>query len=120
MKFFEASNVYSLNKLTYINLRWIAYSGQLIAILFVQFLLDFKFNYLTCLGIVLFSILTNLYLQFKIRENQINNFISTTYLSFDIIQLGLLFFFYWRNNQPIYIPNYSASCIFFSVLKYYK
>ena len=100
MKFFEASNLYSLNKSTYVNLRWIAYIGQLVAILFVQFFLDFKFNYLTCLGIVLFSILTNLYLQFKIRENQINNSISTTYLSFDIIQLGLLFFFTGGITNP--------------------
>ena len=100
MKFFEASNLYSLNKSTYVNLRWIAYIGQLVAILFVQFFLDFKFNYLICLGIVLISILTNLYLQFKIRENQINNSISTTYLSFDIIQLGLLFFFTGGITNP--------------------
>ena len=98
MKFFEASNIYSLNKSTYINLRWIAYLGQLSAILFVEFFLNFKFNYLACLGILFFSILTNLYLEFQIRENQINNYISTIYLSFDITQLGLLFFFYWRNN----------------------
>jgi len=100
MKFFEASNLYSLNKSTYVNLRWIAYIGQLVAILFVQFFLDFKFNYLICLGIVLISILTNLYLQFKIRENQINNSISTIYLSFDIIQLGLLFFFTGGITNP--------------------
>ena len=92
MKFFEASNLYSLNKSTYVNLRWIAYIGQLIAILSVQFLLSFKFNYLTCLVVIFFSILTNLYLQFKIRDNQVGNSISTAYLSFDIIQLGLLFF----------------------------
>ena len=83
MKFFEASNLYSLNKSTYVNLRWIAYIGQLIAILSVQFLLSFKFNYLTCLVVIFFSILTNLYLQFKIRDNQVGNSISTAYLSFD-------------------------------------
>ena len=34
----EASKkLYSLNKSTYINLRWIAYIGQLTAILIVQF-----------------------------------------------------------------------------------
>ena len=60
MKFFEASNLYSLNKSTYTNLRWIAYLGQLIAILFVQFYLGFKFNYLACLIILLISVLTNL------------------------------------------------------------
>ena len=100
MKFFEASNFYSLNKSTYVNLRWIAYTGQLIAIIFVQFFLNFNFNYLVCLGILLLSVLTNLYLQFRIRENQINNFISTMYLSFDIIQLGFLFFFTGGITNP--------------------
>ncbi|MFL2894332.1 MAG: ActS/PrrB/RegB family redox-sensitive histidine kinase [Candidatus Pelagibacter sp.] len=100
MKFSEASNLYSLNKSTYINLRWIAYSGQLTAILFVQFLLNFNFNYLPCIGVLLFSILTNLYLQFRIVGNQISNFISTIYLSFDIIQLGLLFFFTGGITNP--------------------
>ena len=92
MKFFQTSNLYSLNKSTYINLRWIAYIGQLIAILIVEFLLNFKFNYFHCIVIIFFSVLTNLYLQFKIKENQLNNFISTIYLSYDILQLGLLFF----------------------------
>ena len=100
MKFFEASNLYSLNKSTYVNLRWIAYSGQLIAIFVVQFLFHFEFNYLPCIGILLFSILTNLYLQIQIRGNQINNFISTTYLSFDIFQLGILFFFTGGITNP--------------------
>ena len=100
MKFFEASNLYSLNKSTYVNLRWIAYSGQLIAILVVQFLFNFKFNYLPCIGILILSILTNLYLQFRIRGNQINNFISSIYLTFDIFQLGLLFFFTGGITNP--------------------
>ena len=100
MKFFEASNIYSLNKSTYINLRWIAYLGQLIAILVVQFVLNFKFNYLLCLGIISFSILTNLYLQFLIKENQIGNSISTKYLSYDITQLGFLFFFTGGITNP--------------------
>ena len=100
MKFFEASNLYSLNKSTYVNLRWIAYSGQLIAIFVVQFLFHFEFNYLPCIGILLLSILTNLYLQIQIRGNQINNFISTTYLSFDIFQLGILFFFTGGITNP--------------------
>ena len=100
MKFSEASNLYSLNKSTYINLRWIAYSGQLTAILVVQFLLNYNFNYLPCIGILLLSILTNLYLQFRIAGNQINNFISTIYLSFDIFQLGFLFFFTGGITNP--------------------
>ena len=100
MIFSEASNFNSLNKSTYINLRWIAYLGQLSTILFVEFFLNFKFNYLACIGFLLFSILTNLYLEFRIKENQINNFISTIYLSFDITQLGILFFFTGGITNP--------------------
>ena len=92
MELSKASNLYSLNKSTYINLRWIAYIGQLSAILVVQFLLEFDFNYFICIAVVLFSIITNLILQFKIKENQLNNLTSTLYLTYDIFQLGILFF----------------------------
>ena len=92
MKFLQASNLYSLNKITYVKLRWFAYLGQISAILFVQFILNFKFNYFICVLIIFISILTNLYLQFKIRDNQLDNSVSTIYLSFDIFQLGILFF----------------------------
>ena len=44
MKFLETSNFYSLNKSTYINLRWISYAGQLTAILIVEFFLKFEFS----------------------------------------------------------------------------
>ena len=44
MKFLETSNLYSLNKSTYVYLRWIAYIGQISAILVVQFLLEYKFT----------------------------------------------------------------------------
>ena len=92
MKFLETSKLYSLNKYTYTNLRWIAYIGQLSAILIVQFFFQFKFNYLFCISVVCLSILTNIYLQFRVRENQLSNFNSMLYLSYDILQLGVLFF----------------------------
>ena len=38
------------------------------------------------------GVLTNIFLQFKIKENQINNFLSLIYLIYDILQLGFLFF----------------------------
>ena len=43
---FKDSNLFSLNKSTYVNLRWIAYTGQIITILIVQFILEYNFNYL--------------------------------------------------------------------------
>ena len=92
MKFFETSKLYSLNKSTYVNLRWIAYIGQLSTILIVQFFLQFKFNYLACISVICLSILTNIYLQFKVKENQLTNLNSSLFLSYDILQLGFLIF----------------------------
>ena len=92
MKFSETSKFYSLNKSTYVNLRWIAYIGQLSAILYVKFILKFNFSFAVCILILFFSVLTNLYLRFKIRNNQLNNSITTVFLTYDILQLGLLFF----------------------------
>ena len=100
MKFLETSNLYSLNKSTYVYLRWIAYIGQISAILVVQFLLEYKFNYFVCISIIFFSVLTNLYLQFKIKNHQINNLTSTIYLSYDIFQLGILLFFTGGVTNP--------------------
>ena len=92
MEFIQASKIFYLNKSTYVNLRWIAIIGQLITILFVEFLLNFKLYYIECISLISLSILTNVYLQFKFKENQINNSISTIYLIFDILLLGFLFF----------------------------
>jgi len=103
MRFIEASKTFTLNKSTYINLRWFAYSGQIFAILIVQFLLQFKFNYLTCILIVFISILTNFYLKFKIKENQLNNIIATSFLAYDIGQLGLLLYLTGGITNPFII-----------------
>ena len=92
MKFIETSKYFSLNKSTYVNLRWIAYIGQLSAILTVQFILKFELHYFLCFSIVFLSVLTNLYLKFRIKQNQLNNSISTSYLAYDILQLGLLIY----------------------------
>ena len=100
MELSKASNLYSLNKSTYVNLRWIAYIGQLTAIIIVQFLLKFDFKYIICILVVIFSIITNLILKFKIKENQLNNFTSTLYLIYDIFQLGILFFFTGGVTNP--------------------
>ena len=123
MKFSETSNLYSLNKSTYVNLRWIAYIGQLFAILIVEFILKFKFNYTICISIIFFSIITNFYLQFRIKKNQLTSLISTTYLVFDIIQLGFLFFYTGGITNPfiflIIIPAVFSSqyiSIFSSIL----
>ena len=103
MRLQESSKLFLLHKSTYINLRWIAYAGQLTAILIVQFFLEYKFNYFFCLSIIFVSVLTNLYLQFKIKENQLTNLVSTGYLAFDIIQLGFLFYLTGGITNPFII-----------------
>ena len=100
MEFIKTSNLYSLNKSTYVNLRWIAYIGQLIAILIVQFFLKYEFDYFICVSIIFISIFTNFFLQFKVKVNQLNNTLSTVYLTFDILQLALLFFFTGGITNP--------------------
>ena len=100
MEFAKASNLYSLNKNTYVNLRWIAYIGQITAIIIVQFYLKYKFEYFFCISIIFFSILSNLYLQFKIKDNQLKNLNSTVFLVFDIIQLATLLFFTGGITNP--------------------
>ena len=92
MKLIKASNLYSLNKSTYVNLRWIAYFGQFLTILFVQFILEFNFNYLFCILILIISAILNLHLQFKIKDGQLNNKVSTKYLIYDILQLAILLY----------------------------
>ena len=92
MKFFDNSETYILNKSTYVNLRWIAFIGQISSIFIVEFILNFKFNYLPCLAIIFLGVLTNIILQFKVKQNQIGNNLSLIYLIYDILQLGLLFY----------------------------
>ena len=103
MKFVEISKLFSLNKSTYVNLRWIAYIGQIVAILVVQFYFKFSFNYTICIAIIFLSVLSNIYLQFLIKDNQINNVTSSIYLGFDIIQLGTLLYFSGGITNPFII-----------------
>ena len=103
MKFIEISKLFSLNKSTYVNLRWIAYIGQIIAILVVEFHLQYNFNYILCISIIFLSVLSNIYLQFLIKDNQINNLISSIYLGFDILQLGTLLYLTGGITNPFVI-----------------
>ncbi len=92
MKFFKNSELFSLNRTTYVNLRWIAFLGQIISILTVEFIFEFKFNYIPCLGIVILGAITNILLQFQVKANQISNSLSLSYLTYDILQLSFLFY----------------------------
>ena len=92
MKFPKNSELYTLNRSTYVNLRWIAFLGQIISILIVEFIFEYKFNYIPCLGIITLGAITNILLQFQVKANQISNSLSLSYLTYDILQLSFLFY----------------------------
>ena len=114
MIFFKSGKDFHLDKKTLVNLRWIAHIGQLLAILLVKFYFSFYYpEYSICLLIVVFGIFTNIYLQSKFNNNQLDNFQSTIYLAYDIIQLGVLLYLTGGITNPfvflIIIPSVFSS-----------
>lgn len=95
MKFsevFTSKDNIQLDKKTLVILRWIAIVGQYVTINIVYFVLDFGLPFFYCSIIILISIITNIYLQFKVKENQLSNLSSTSYLLYDLIQLAILLY----------------------------
>ena len=114
MIFFKSGKDFHLDKKTLVSLRWIAHIGQLLAILLVKFYFNFDYpEYFICLLIVVFVIFSNIYLQSKFDNNQLNNFQSTIYLAYDIIQLGILLYLTGGITNPfvflIIIPSVFSS-----------
>jgi len=91
--FKEAEEDFQLEKRTLVILRWMAIFGQLIAVYTVYFALNFELPLFYCSIIILFGILTNLFLQFHFKKNQLSNLDSALFLLYDIFQLSLLLFF---------------------------
>ena len=73
MKFFETSKHHSFKKSTYISLRWIGIIGQLTAVNFVYFFLNFEFDFIISNLIIFFGILSNLYLIFIYKKTQLSD-----------------------------------------------
>ena len=92
MKFFETSKLHTFKKSTYISLRWIGIIGQLIAVNFVYFFLNFKFNCFASNTIIFFGILSNLYLIFIYKKTQLSDRSAFLFLVIDIFQLGVLLY----------------------------
>ena len=53
--------------------------------------------------IIFVGVLTNLYLQFKFKKNQLNNFASTFFLFYDLFQLSLLLYLTGGITNPFSI-----------------
>ena len=106
MKFsevFTSKDNIQLDKKTLVILRWIAIIGQFFTIGIVYFFLGFELPFFYCSVIILGGALTNMYLQFKVRENQLSNFHSTIYLLYDLVQLAALLYFTGGITNPFTI-----------------
>ena len=76
-----------------IKIRWIAIFGQLIAIFFVFYIIKIQIPFFEALIIILLSIGINFYSYYEERKNKtISNLKAFSFLLFDTMQLGVLFF----------------------------
>ena len=105
MKFFETSKHHSFKKSTYITLRWIGIIGQLIAVNFVYFVLNFKFDFITSNLIILIGIISNFYLIFIYKKTQLTDRSAFIHLLIDIIQLSGLIYLTGGIKNPFIIFN---------------
>ena len=102
-EFFTSKDNIQLDKKTLVILRWIAIVGQFLTISIVYFVLKFELPFFYCFAIIFIGVLTNLYLQFKFNKNQLNNFTSTFFLFYDLIQLSVLLYLTGGVTNPFVI-----------------
>ena len=113
MKFFETSKYHSFKKSTYVTLRWIGITGQLVAVNFVYFFLNFQFDFLTSNLVIFLGILSNFYLIFIHKKTQLSDRSAFVFLLIDILQLGILIYLSGGITNPfiifILIPSVFSS-----------
>ena len=113
MELNNTSKTYSLNRNTYINLRWIGIIGQFITINTVYFIFKFEFNYVLANIIVFFGALSNLILINYYKDFQLSEKTSLYFLILDIFQLSLLLYLTGGTINPfsifLIIPSVFAS-----------
>ena len=113
MEFLNNSKNYSLNRKTYINLRWIAIIGQIIAINVAALYLNFEFSFIKANAVVFVGVISNLYLISFYIKNLLSNRTAFNFLILDILQLTLILYFTGGILNPfiifIIIPSVFAS-----------
>ena len=103
MRFFQTSKIYSLNRIQYIRLRWIAIIGQLVTINFVKYGLGFEFNPILSNFIIYLGAISNLVLIYYYKKNQVSDRSSFIFLCLDIFQLGFLLYLTGGIVNPFFI-----------------
>jgi len=92
-----------LEKKTVVVLRWIALIGQLLTIYFVHFYVGFDLPLIFCSLTIFCGGLTNIFIQFNFRKNQLSNIESTILLFYDVIQLSVLIYLTGGVTNPFII-----------------
>ena len=92
-----------LEKKTVVILRWIALIGQLLTIYFVHFFVGFNLPLIFCSLTIFCGGLTNIFIQFNFRKNQLSNIESTILLFYDVIQLSVLIYLTGGVTNPFII-----------------
>ena len=113
MELSKVSESYTLNRSTYINLRWIGIVGQLITINFVKFILDFDFDFIEANLIIFIGVISNIFLLYYYNKIQLSNRSALNFLLVDIIQLSALLYLTGGILNPfsifLLIPSVFAS-----------
>ena len=113
MEFLNNYKNYSLNRKTYINLRWIAIIGQFIAINTASFLFKYDFSFIKANIIILIGAISNIYLISFYVKNLLSNRTAFNFLIIDILQLTFLLYLTGGILNPfvifLIIPSVFAS-----------
>ena len=89
---FRTKENLNLDKNTLTILRYIAIFGQFFAINVVYFYLSLPFPIELSYLIIFLGLLTNVYLQFGIKINQLKDLYASLFLIYDLIQLSILLY----------------------------
>ena len=89
---FRTKENLNLDKNTLTILRYIAIFGQFLAINIVYFFLGLPFPIELSYAVISLGLVTNLYLQFGIKINQLRDFYSLIFLVYDLVQLSILLY----------------------------
>ena len=100
---FRISENLSLDKQTLVILRWIANIGQSVAVFFVYFFLNFEFPAFFAFLIIFLGIISNIFLHFFIKKNQLKDFNAAVFLFYDLLQLSILLYLTGGISNPFTI-----------------
>ena len=113
MELGKISETYSLNRSTYIYLRWIGILGQLITINSVKFIFNFDFDFISANIIIFIGAISNIFLIYNYKKIQLPNRTALNFLLIDIIQLSSLLYLTGGVVNPfsifLLIPSVFAS-----------